>query len=647
LYSTLWQQDIPFFWRKAFNREAKFSTRGWNVLYRTFTTDTRKKILFESIFNFTTDGIVVVDLEGRVLEVNKKFEQLHGWTKNEVTGKVLPMIPEHYKDNALQLFRRIMDGEQHTGIEFLNLRKDGSTFYTSVTISPVLGELGNIIAFIAVERDITEKKKVEQALKESEERYRILVECSPEPIVVFTNYRVAFANPATAELIGAESTESLVDKHIYQYVHPDHLEDLDVEIKWILSAGRSSELFEKKLIRLDGKEIYVEVKAVPVMFRGALSVQLLFRDITDRKKAETELIESEKQHRRILKLSPQPIVLHRDGTIQFVNDMGVHMFGADSLDDLVGLSIFDLFCPSCHPLIMERMKKVVQTDEYLDFTEMKVKRLDGGILEVEVSSIYIHKYLDLPFVQLVLRDITERKKTEELIVRSEKLSVIGQLAAGIAHEIRNPLTSLKGFAQLLRAKNAPYVDIMLEEMQRIEYIVNDFMTLAKPQAVQFKRCDIQEVVNGVLLFMQPQALLNNAQFDLQTGDRELLVLCDSNQIKQVLMNLLKNAMESMPNGGTIEIEVKEHTNQHILIQIIDHGVGIEEDKLSKLGEPFFSTKESGTGLGIMICQRIIETHNGKLTIKSKVGCGTIVEIELPKYEPKSAWQPVNRVGSRL
>lgn len=592
-------------------------------MYTTYTT------LLESIFHLTSDGIVVVDLEGRVLEINKKFEELHGWTREEVIGKVLPMTPENDRAGAYELYRRILNGEQFSGLEALKLRKDGSKFYADVTISPVKDESGNIIAFVGVERDITEKKRTEQALKESEERYRILVECSPEPIVVYTDSTIVFANSAAATLVGAETPDLLIGQHVHGFLHPEYLANLSERVEPLFKDGPANEMVEMKLIRYDGKVIDVEIKAVAVNFDENLSVLLLFRDVTDRKQVEMVLLERERQYRRVLKLSPEPIVLHREGIVQFANDMAIKLFAGNSIDDFVGRSIFDFICPSYHSFISERMNQLLQTDDYLDFIEMKVIRLDGTLLEVEVSSIYIHKHVGYPIIQIVIRDMTERKKTEEMIRRSEKLSVIGQLAAGIAHEIRNPLTSLKGFTQLLKSQNAPYVNVMMGELERIEYIVNEFMTLAKPQIARHSETNIQTLVENVVHFMQPQALLYNVQFNLSMEENMKPISCDSNQIKQVVMNILKNAMESMPEGGMIEVAVKCTPNQGILIHIVDHGTGIPEDKLSRLGEPFFSMKENGTGLGLMICQRIIEAHHGKMSIQSKLGQGTTVRIELP------------------
>lgn len=597
-------------------------------MHTLFFTERSRRQLLESFLNLTSDGIVVVNREGRVLDINKRFEELHGWSREDIIGRILPVTPEEQRQEVRRIYQRIADGEHFAGVEMLRLRKDGSRFYASVTISPIKDEDGNVIAFVGVERDISEKKHVEHRLVESEERYRILVETLPEPVIVCTDFHIMYANIAAARLIGSESPESLIGQYVFRFVHPNDIADLLGRILALDENGKATGIVEQRLIRKDGSVVEVEAKAVAVRLNDALSVQLLFRDVTERKRMEEELLERERQNRKILKLSPEPIILHRDGMIQFVNEIGTKLLGGGSMDEFVGRSIFAVFCPSSHEAIRESMRRAMLTDEFMEFVEMKLRRLDGVVLDVEVSSIYIHKNVGEPVTQMVIRDMTDRKKAEELLRRSEKLSIIGQLAAGVAHEIRNPLTALKGFTQLLKSSSTAYVDIMLDELARIEHIVNEFMTLAKPQAVQYRETSVRELLASVVDFMQPQAILLGIQIDTRIEVDERPVFCDANQIKQVIINLLKNAMEAMPHGGPIEVSALATDRGSVLIGVADRGIGIPEGQLARIGEPFFSMKDSGNGLGLMVCQRIVDAHKGRLSIRSKVGEGTTVEIEL-------------------
>jgi signal transduction histidine kinase len=234
-------------------------------------------------------------------------------------------------------------------------------------------------------------------------------------------------------------------------------------------------------------------------------------------------------------------------------------------------------------------------------------------------------------------DITKEKEREKQIHQMEKLSVVGELAAGIAHEIRNPLTSLKGFAKIVKEsvdkeELAGYLDIMLDEMDRINQIVNEFMFIAKPnEHVHFQPTNIKKLLQSCILLMEPQANLKSIKIDSNL-ESELFLNCDQNQIKQVLINLLQNAIEATDDRGHhIEVTLKEACEKNILILIKDKGCGISEHRHKRLFEPFYSTKEKGTGLGLITCKRIIDLHQGSIDIKSKQGEGTTITLYLPRY----------------
>ncbi|WP_419874862.1 ATP-binding protein [Candidatus Pristimantibacillus sp. PTI5] len=211
----------------------------------------------------------------------------------------------------------------------------------------------------------------------------------------------------------------------------------------------------------------------------------------------------------------------------------------------------------------------------------------------------------------------------------EIIAFVGKLAAGIAHEIRNPLTAIKGFMQLLKERNTNYVDIMLVEIERINNIVNEFMSLAKPHNINFVRINLNKLIEDVVLFMRPQAHLHGVAMivDFTVDINEFK--CEPNQLKQLFINIIKNAIEAMPNGGVVTLFVNRDGDGNVSIKVTDEGQGIPEDGLARLGEPFYSGKENGTGLGIVICHRIVEAHKGTLSFKSKLQQGTTVEINFP------------------
>ncbi|WP_110757143.1 ATP-binding protein [Paenibacillus illinoisensis] len=259
---------------------------------------------------------------------------------------------------------------------------------------------------------------------------------------------------------------------------------------------------------------------------------------------------------------------------------------------------------------------------------------DGTRVEVSVSTAPVRDELgEITALISVSRDITSRNRMEELLRRSEKLTTVGQLAAGVAHEIRNPLTTLRGFLQLQQETNKlnhRHLDLMLSELDRINLIVGEFLILAKPQAVHFQERDIRFILGDVISLLDSQAHLHGVEFVLNASSDSAMVHCEENQLKQVFINLLKNGMEAMPNGGSIRIRL-DHDEElnRVRIEIKDEGIGIPEEMMPKLGEPFFTNKESGTGLGLMVSQRIIQSHKGMMDIKSVMNKGTTVIIDLP------------------
>ena len=231
---------------------------------------------------------------------------------------------------------------------------------------------------------------------------------------------------------------------------------------------------------------------------------------------------------------------------------------------------------------------------------------------------------------VTFRDVSEQKRTQELVLRSEKLSLAGQLAAGIAHEIRNPLTSVKGFLQLMKSGTftEKYIDIMSDELDRVEIILSELLMLAKPQAVKYRPIDIKDLVVDVVALLKKQAYLNNTSLLFLSSNQKIIINCDPIQMKQVFINFIKNSIEALPTDGRIEITLRQENNKAI-IDITDNGHGIPEDKLKQVGQPFYTTKEKGTGLGLMVSFKIIENHEGTITLKSKVSEGTTFTITLP------------------
>lgn len=236
---------------------------------------------------------------------------------------------------------------------------------------------------------------------------------------------------------------------------------------------------------------------------------------------------------------------------------------------------------------------------------------------------------------VITRDITERLKTEELLRKSGKLDLVGQLATAIAHEIRNPLTTIKGFIQLIQSmknkENQWYIDVISSEIEQIEVITNRFMIVAKPQAVKIQLNNLSMLAEQVITLLQPKAMMNNIQISTVLKSEIPYIPCEGNQLKQVFINILENAIEAMSTGGEILVQIDTLDSHQVSICFIDQGCGIPRERIPYLGEPFYSIKEKGVGLGLMICYEIVEAHQGKIVIESEMNKGTTVNVILPIY----------------
>ncbi|MBY7143571.1 PAS domain S-box protein [Virgibacillus sp. NKC19-3] len=229
-----------------------------------------------------------------------------------------------------------------------------------------------------------------------------------------------------------------------------------------------------------------------------------------------------------------------------------------------------------------------------------------------------------------IKDITDKKEAEEMMIRSEKMSIAGQLAAGIAHEIRNPLTSLKGFLQLMQAGvkgNEQYYKIMLDEIDKMESITSELLFISKPLTESMRNESLEEMIHDVILLLSTQANVKGINIEYDDTYKGS-IYCDRSQIKQVLINLVKNAIEAMVDGGTIKL-ITTSTKTQVILSIRDEGLGIPDEIIHKLGEPFFTTKQNGTGLGLMISKQILNHHDAILKIEQNEYKGSTFHIFFP------------------
>ncbi|WP_163102674.1 ATP-binding protein [Peribacillus alkalitolerans] len=270
--------------------------------------------------------------------------------------------------------------------------------------------------------------------------------------------------------------------------------------------------------------------------------------------------------------------------------------------------------------------------------EIRNKAKDGSFYWVDTTIVpFVDKNGKIYQYLAIRNDITERKRTEEIISRQEKLSVLGQMAAGVAHEIRNPLTSMRGYTEFLildetSSERQEYLEIIIDEIERVNTIVEDFMQLAKPMNYQFQAKPVMSIILSTLDLLEIEASKKNVQFELKTVDEPLWIKCEEDRIKQVFLNIMKNGIEAMPNGGDLSIRISK-IEDHVQLSFTDTGKGIPQDQLLKIGEPFFTTKKMGNGLGMMVSFKIVEGHGGQIRIQSEVGKGSTFILTFPLIQP--------------
>ncbi|XEC96166.1 ATP-binding protein [Paenibacillus tarimensis] len=356
----------------------------------------------------------------------------------------------------------------------------------------------------------------------------------------------------------------------------------------------------------------------------------LFVEIHDYKSADEALQESTRNFRNLVENSLVGVFTEQDGRLVYVNRYCEKLFGYEP-GEMIGRPVSD-FVPEAE---RQRLRKEFAALDTRGFTPricFECRTKDQTVIYVDFQAAET-MYRGRTAISGTLLDMTESKLSEQLLIRSEKLSVAGQLAAGVAHEIRNPLTALKGFTQLLHKKtdeNQRFYELMLNELDRINYIVGEFMLLSKPNHnLRLEPHDLQEILSGIIPIIESQTIIHNITVQVDWNPELPTVRCDANQMKQVLINLLKNSIEAMPDGGRILVQFEADPKERVAISIADEGTGIPDEILNRLGEPFFTTKEKGTGLGLMVCYKIIQSHGGSVAFNNRPDKGTVVRISLP------------------
>ncbi|MBH0164466.1 PAS domain S-box protein [Fictibacillus sp. 7GRE50] len=384
----------------------------------------------------------------------------------------------------------------------------------------------------------------------------------------------------------------------------------------------------------DGGTRFFDVYKIPVFHPNGTRKNLLVfgREVTEKIESRQLLEESEARYRLLAENAMDMITTHKaDGSFTYISPASFALLGKRP-EEILGDTGYGMLHPDDEEISRKAHEDLI-SGPCTKTVPFRLQHKDGHYVWLETSCKSITDDTG-KVVEIigVTRDISDRKKSEDLLRQSDKLSIVGQLAASVAHEIRNPLTSLKGFIQFLQESQeidpSNYYSIMDKELNRIDQIMGQLLLLAKPQVRTYKKTCLKEIIEFVETLLQPEAIVQNIQINTRIPDVMPHIHAEENELKQVLINLLKNAIDSMGDGGEITIQAQMMDSQ-IHISVKDQGCGIPKNRIEKMCEPFYTTKEKGTGLGLMISSKIMKEHNGELRFSSIEGKGTTASMVLP------------------
>ncbi|CAH1207601.1 Adaptive-response sensory-kinase SasA [Paenibacillus auburnensis] len=452
------------------------------------------------------------------------------------------------------------------------------------------------------------------------------VEHSPDPIYILgTDKKVIYANSVFVELYGWTTQE--LNENDFPHVPPELREEL-TQMFIFIDQGQPLFALDTFRIKRSGELISVKITISPIKNpEGRITAYIcVLRDITEMKFSELK-------YYKLFNEANDPIFIYeqdKDGKpskLLDVNEAACRMLGY-TRQELLDKTPDSIAAGSLVHEIGNIFEIILSGDGI--FVEGIQVAKDGKQIPVEISAKPI-KLNGRMLVISIARDMTERKKTEEYLRYTESISMIGELSAGIAHEIRNPLTSIRGFVQLLFAQSKmgrEFHEIILSEVDRINSIIGELLLLGKESPSDQSDCNLVQLVRQVVVLLNAQAHMTDNEIVLRTELTNLPLRCADNKLKQVFINILKNAIEASPRGAEITVELNREEDTGV-IRIADTGQGIPNEVLNRIGLPFFTTKSEGNGLGVMISRKIINNHKGTLLFKANTPSGTIVEITLP------------------
>ncbi|MBI5073901.1 MAG: PAS domain S-box protein [Nitrospirae bacterium] len=607
---------------------------------------------YRSLFESSMDAIYITEREGPFLEVNQATLDLFGYTREEMIGMDVRRIYADPDDR--HRFQQEIEKQGYLrDYEVCFKNREGDEIDCLLSSSVLFTDDGNILGYQGIIRDVTEKKRMETALRENEEWLRTIFEASPAGIILVSpEGKITFANQRMAEMFGRTHSE-LIGLPYPELLHEAEKAVGDKKMRQLIAGELKQVTTERHYLRKDGSDFWGflsgrRLEGPDGRLRALVGI---IADITDRKKMEEQLYLSKQDWEETFNTLTDMVTVHdKDFNIIRANKAAELILGLPFLE-MTKTKCYEYYhgtgcapegCPSCQVL----KTAVPLTAEIFEphlkkFIEIRaIPRLDKNNVLVGL----IH----------VVRDISESKKLEDQLRQAQKMEAIGQLAGGIAHDFNNILSAIMGYGHLLLMKMADndplrnYVDQTLEASERAATLTHSLLAFSRKQTISLKLINMNELVKRFEKFLL-RLIREDIEFKTVCADEDITVMADTGQIEQVLMNLVANARDAMPDAGKLTIrtgrvhiedefmKIDGHgkAGEYALITVSDTGIGMDEKTREKIFEPFFTTKEQGkgTGLGLAMVYGIVKQHDGYVTAYSEPGQGTTFKIYLPFVRP--------------
>ncbi|MDY6974204.1 MAG: PAS domain S-box protein, partial [Thermodesulfobacteriota bacterium] len=584
---------------------------------------------------------VITDPNTRILDANQTFASMFGYEFPEVIGmKATQLVPPEKRE---QLAEMILLADEKPS-EMKALRKDGSTFYAEVCRKSISYQ--GKIARVSAVRDITGRKGIEDALRESEGRYRTLFESSSDGIIIaeVETTHIKYVNPAICRILGYNEDELREMK----------LEAIYPRSEWVRMLpgfkatvqGKAVLAEDVPCLRKDGQIIYVDISATIIPINDVICAIGFFRNITERKQATEALRESEERYRFFVQNASDAIFVAQNDVIKFANPRAEDLFGYPA-EKLAQMPFINHIHPEDRGVVLNKYGTIVSGVDHPVVLSFRMINKAGDELWGQTTSVLIN-WDNRPAVLIFLRDLTGQRRLEAQLQAAQRMEALGTLAGGIAHDFNNLLMGIQGNTSLsLLEKDTRHPDY--ERLKNIEKYVQDgagltrqLLGLARGGKYEVKTIDVNAVIK------QTSKMFARTKKEIQVHRKHQKkvwpIEADQGQIEQVLLNLYVNAWQAMPGGGELYLRTENilidedlyrpyqvAPGRYVKISITDTGIGMDEVTQQKIFEPFFTTKEMGrgTGLGLASVYGIIKNHDGFISVYSEKGKGSTFNIYLP------------------